>query len=124
MVTPSLLVMARSVLTLSVSLSLALAGDALAGSLALAVLISGLVVRLEAKATGAVNVSVLPTPAAIEAPVVPKLDCPVAPVTAPQLAVPAATQLALARSVTPAGSVSETVVFVASDEPTFATTIV
>jgi hypothetical protein len=123
-VTPSVLVMARSTSALSVSLSLAMAGDALAGSVTVTVLVSVLLVRLDANATGAVNVSELPAPAPIDAPVAPKLVCPVVPVTVPQAAVPAATQLALALSVTPDGRGSDMVVLVASDGPALVTAIV
>ena len=70
-----------------------------------------------AKATGAVNTRELPAPAAIFAPVVPNSDCPVVPVTVPQLATPIATQDALAVRVTPAGNGSVTVILVASDKP-------
>ena len=68
-------------------------------------------------ATGAENTSVFPAPAAICAPVAPKLVCPVSPVTVPQLALPIALHVALAVSVTPAGNVSLTVTLVASDNP-------
>src|SRR5713101_4389427 len=95
-VTPSVLVMARSTSMLSVSLSVAVAGDALAGSVTVTVLSRGSVVMVGANATGAVNVSELPVPAGIDAPVVPKLACAVVPVTVPQSAAPAATQLASA----------------------------
>src|SRR5450432_1150389 len=67
--TPSVLVIARSACAASVSLSVALAGVALAGSVTVTVLANGLAARLDAKATGAVNVSELPAPAAIDAPV-------------------------------------------------------
>src|SRR5258706_3276211 len=123
-VTPSVLVIARSTSALSVSLSLAVAGDALAGSVTVTVFVRVLLVRLDANATGTVKVSELPAPAAIDAPVVPKLVCPVVPVTAPQAAAPAATQLALALSVTPDGKRSDTVVLVASDGPALVTVIV
>src|SRR5437764_261754 len=97
---------------------------ALAGSVTVTVLVSALLVRLDANATDAVNVSELPAPAPMDAPLVPKLVCPVVPVTVPQAAVPAATQLALALSVTPDGRGSDTVVLVASDGPALVTTIV
>ena len=46
------------------------------------------------------------------------------PVTVPQVAVPAATQVAFAFSVTPAGNGSVTVTLVAFDGPAFVTTTV
>ena len=85
--------------------------------MAVAVLSSGSVDRPAAKATGAVNTSELPTPAAICAPVAPNAFWPVVPVTAPQLAAPMAAQVALAVRVTPAGSGSLMVTLVASDTP-------
>src|SRR5258708_18359281 len=78
-VTPSVLVIARSTSALSVSLSLAVAGDALAGSVTVTVLVRVLLVRLDANATGALNGSELPAPAAVHAPVGPKLVCPAGP---------------------------------------------
>ena len=86
-------------------------------SVAVAVLSSGSVVIAAANATGAVNTSELPAPAAICAPVAPKLVWPARPVTVPQLALPFATQVAFAVSVTPAGNASLTVTLVASDRP-------
>jgi hypothetical protein len=74
-----------------------------------------------AKLTGTVNVSWLPAPAAMVAPVVPKLVAPVRPVTVPQVAAPAATQVAFADSVTPVGSASVTVRLPASLGPEFVT---
>ena len=105
------------------SLSATVAG-VLAGLVAVAVLISGLLVKLGANTTGAVNMSEFAAPAAIETPVVPRLVWPAVPVTVPQFAVPAATQETLAVSVTPGGNASETIVFEASDGPAFVTTIV
>src|SRR5262249_29641865 len=58
-VAPSVLVTTRSTSALSVSLSLAVAGE-LEGSVAVAVFVSGFAVRFEAKATVAVNVRELP----------------------------------------------------------------
>ena len=57
----------------SVSLSVAVATGEV-GSVAVTVFTSGLVVMPAANATGAVKVSVLPAPAAMVAPLVPKLD--------------------------------------------------
>ena len=54
----------------------------------------------------------------------PKLVCPVVPVTVPQLAEPAATQVAFAVRVTPAGNGSESVTLPAFDGPAFVTTTV
>ena len=87
-------------------------------------LTSGFVAHAAANDTGTVNVSVLPAPAAIVAPVVPKLVCPVVPVTVPQFAVPLATQVAFALSVTPAGNGSESVTLFAFDGPALVTTTV
>ena len=87
-------------------------------------LTSGLVASPDAKATGTVNVSLFAAPAAIVAPVVPKLVCPVVPVTTPQFAVPAATQVAFAFRVTPAGSGSVSVTLFAFDGPAFVTVTV
>jgi hypothetical protein len=91
------------------------------GSVAVAVLTSGFVSIPAANDTGAVKVRLFPPPAVIEAPVVPKLVCPVVPVTVPQLAVPAATHVALAVKVTPAGNGSVSVTLVAFDGPEFVT---
>ena len=54
----------------------------------------------------------------------PKLVCPVVPVTVPQFDVPVATQVALALSVTPAGNGSDTVTLPAFDGPPLVTTTV
>ena len=71
-----------------------------------------------------VNVRPLPAPAAIVAPVVPKLVCPVVPVTTPHVAAPLDTHVAFALSVTPAGKGSETVTLLALDGPALVTTTV
>jgi len=104
------------------SLSLPDAVAPVATSVAVAVFTRGDVVILDAKATGTVNVSALPPPALTRAPDVPKLVPPAAPVTAPHSDVPEATQVALAESVTPAGSGSVTVTLVASVRPPLLTT--
>ena len=78
----------------------------------------------DANFTGTLNVSELPAPAAIVAPVVPKLACPVVPVTVPQVAVPVGKHVAFALRVTPAGSGSLTVTLPAFDGPVFVTTTV
>ena len=120
---PSVFVTASAATAARASESEAVAsGDV--GSLAVTVLTSGLVTIPAANATGAVNVRKLPAPAAMLAPVVPKLVCPVVPVTAPQFAAPDPTHVALPLSVTPAGSGSETVTLAAFDGPAFVTTIV
>ena len=107
----------------SVSLSVPVAGGD-AGSVAVTVLTSGLVDIPAANFTGTVNVSELPAPAPTVAPVVPKLVCPVVPVTVPQVAAPAATHVAFAFRVTPAGNGSEIVTLPALDRPAFVTTTV
>ena len=117
MALPSLLVTASDTCGERASLSEPEPFAADGASDAVAVLTRGSVVMPAANATGAVNLSELPAPAAIDAPVVPKLVCTARPVTLPQLAVPAATQVAVAVSVTPAGSASLTVTLVASDRP-------
>ena len=106
------------------SLSVPLADAPLVRSFAVAVLTSGLALRPDANATGAVNTSALPAPTSMRAPVVPKLVCPAVPVTAPQLDVPPATHVALAVSVTPAGSGSAMVTLSASDTPVLVTVTV
>ncbi len=68
------------------------------------------------------NVSELPAPAPIVAPVVPKPPWPAVPVTLPHVAVPAAAQVTVPPSVTPAGSVSLTVTDDAADGPPLVTT--
>ena len=77
-----------------------------------------------AKATGTVKTSLLTPPAPMVAPVVPRLVWPVVPVTVPQVDAPLGTQTAFALSVTPAGSASVSVTFVALDGPPFVTVIV
>ena len=120
---PSVLTTLSATCAASASLSDPLAGGD-AGSVAVAVLTSGFVVSEDANATGTVKVSALPAPAATVAPVVPKLACPVVPVTVPQFDVPLATQTALAPRVTPAGSGSVTVTLAAFDGPALVTTTV
>src|SRR5436190_20705962 len=93
-------------------------------SVAVAVLMSGIVVIPAANATGTVNTIALAAPALTRAVVVPKLVCPVVPVTVPQLDDPPARQVALALSVNPAGSGSLTVTLTASDTPVFVTVTV
>jgi hypothetical protein len=93
-------------------------------SVAVAVLMSGVVVMPAAKATGTVNTIALAAPASMRAVVAPKLVCPVVPVTVPQFATPAATHVALADSVTPAGNGSETVTLFAFDGPALVTVTV
>ena len=66
----------------------------------------------------------LAAPAAIVAPVVPKLVWPVVPVTAPQVAAPVGAHVALPPSVTPAGSGSATVTLLAFDGPALVTVTV
>ena len=85
------------------SLSLPLAVAPVGTSVAVAVLTSGSVAIPAANATGIVKTMVFAPPATITAAVVPKLVCPVVPVTVPQLDVPLATQSALAVSVRPTG---------------------
>src|SRR5512132_1953567 len=85
---------------------------------------SGVVVSPAANATGTVNTIALAGPALMRAFVVPKLVCPVVPVTAPQFDVPLATQIAFAFSVTPAGSGSVTITLTASDKPVLVTVTV
>ena len=91
------------------------------GSVAVAVLTSGLVTMPAANDTGTVKVRLLPAPAAIVAPVVPKVVCPVVPVTVPQFAVPLAKQVAFALRFTPAGNGSESVTLFAFDGPALVT---
>lgn len=93
-------------------------------SVALAVLTSGSVASPAAKATGTVNVSTLAAPATMTAPVAPKPVWPAVPVTVPQFDAPLAAQVALAVSVTPAGSASATVTLLAVDTPLLPTVIV
>ena len=93
-------------------------------SVAVAVLARGSAVIAVENATGAVNTSEFPGPAAICAPVAPKLVCPASPVTVPQPALPIATQVTLAVSVTPGCSVSLTATLVASDNPPWVTVTV
>ena len=120
---PSVLVTGSAATAARTSLSEALAaGDA--GSVAVTVLTSGFVSMPDANDTGALNVRLLPAPAAIVAPVVPKLVCPVEPVTTPHVAAPLDTHVALALSVTPAGKGSETVTLLALDGPALVTTTV
>jgi hypothetical protein len=87
-------------------------------------LTSGSVASDAAKATGSINVRVLPAPAATKAPVTEKVDCPAAPLSVPQLALPLATHVAAALSVTSGGSVSLTETSRASVGPPLAITIV
>src|SRR4029453_14770926 len=108
----------------SVSLSTPFEVAPLGTSVAVAVLTSGLVDIPAAKATGTVKTIVLAPPGTTTAPVVPKLVCPVVPVTVPQLDAPFATQIAFAVSVSPAGSASVTVTPDASVVPVFSTVTV
>src|SRR5215471_1313053 len=94
---------------------------AVAGSVTVTVFTSGSVTSDDAKATGAVNVSALPAPAASVAAVVPNVVCPVRPVTVPHVAVPVATQVAFAVKVTPGGSGSFSARLSASVGPAFVT---
>ena len=121
---PSVLVTASVTFDDRTSLSLPLAVLPLARSVALAELTSGSVVRPDANATGTVKTSELAPPASMRAAVAPKLVCPVVPVTVPQRDDPLATQLALAPSVTPAGSASVTFTLSASERPVFTTVTV
>ncbi len=93
-------------------------------SVAVAVLTSGSVVIADANPTGTVNTRLSPPPAPMLAPVVPKLVCPVVPVTVPQFAVPLAAHVAFAVSVNPAGSASVTVTLLAFDGPPLVTVTV
>ena len=120
LVTPSVLVIDRSACAASVSLSVALPPAPEARSLAVAVLRSGLSARLAANATGTVKVSRLAAPALMRAPTAEKLACGALPVTVPQLALPAATQVTVPLSVTPSGSESLTEILSASDTPLLA----
>src|SRR5450755_3233874 len=95
-----------------------------AGSVAVAMLTSGLVVMPTAKRTGSVNTRRLPAPAAIVAPVTVNVVPPEIPVTVPHVAVPDGTQVAVADSVTPAGRLSVTVTLLAFDGPLLVTVIV
>jgi hypothetical protein len=97
----------------TVSLSLAEPVAPLGASVAVTVFTSGFVVRLDANATGTVNVSPFAAPPAIVAFVALKLDWPAPPATVPHVAVPAGVQVTLPDSVTPAGSVSLTLSCVA-----------
>ena len=118
---PSVFVTAKVTTGESVSLSEPLAVAPVGTSVATAVFSNGSVVMPGAKATGTMNTIVLAPPAFTRAPVVPKLVCPVVPVSAPQLDVPFATQVAAAVSVSPAGSASVTVTANASVGPLFTT---
>ena len=120
---PSVLVTASAATDARVSLSVPLAGGE-AGSVAVAVFSSGSVTMPGANATGAVKVSALAAPTATVAPVVPKLVCPVVPVTVPQFDAPLATHVALALNVTPAGNGSASVTLDAFVGPALVTTIV
>jgi hypothetical protein len=104
-----------------VSLSVALRRVGSSGSPAVAVFTSGSVVMWAANATGTLNVRLLPAPAASVAPVRPAEEPPALPLTDPHVAVPTATQVAFADSVTPAGSESPTVTACASDGPLLVT---
>ena len=121
---PSLLVTASVTAAARASLSDALPLAPLATSVAVTVLISGLATIAAANVTGTVNVSALPPPCAIVAPLAPTLASPVAPTSVPHDAMPVATQVASAASVAPVGSASATETFKASDAPVFATVIV
>ena len=124
---PSVLTTLSDTVALRESVSVPVAvlpGPEDARSVAVAELMIGSATMLAANATGTVKTSLLAAPAPIDALVVPKLVCPVVPVTVPQLAVPLATQVAFALSVTPAGNASVTVTFVALDGPPLVTVIV
>ena len=121
---PSVFVTASATSSERASLSEADALAPDATSVADAVLTSGSVVMPAANATGTVNTTLLPAPAAIVAPVVPKLVWPIVPVTVPQLAAPTGAHDAFADSVTPAGSASVTVTLAAADGPPLVTVIV
>ena len=114
---------ARAATASSASLSEPEAGGD-AGSVAVAVFTSGFVVMPAANFTGTVKISELAAPAAIVAFVVPKLVCPVVPVTVPQVAAPTAAHVAFAFRVTPAGNGSETVTLAAFDGPALVTVTV
>ena len=81
----------------SASLSEPLAVLPLVVSTAVAVLISGFVVRPAANATGTVNTRVFAPPASTRAFSAPKLVCPVVPLTVPQVDVPFAVHDRVAR---------------------------
>ena len=68
--------------------------------------------------------SLFAAPAAIVAPLAPNAAWPLVPLTVPHVALPVATHVASADSVTPVGSGSLTVTLCASDGPAFVTTIV
>src|SRR5438105_15020096 len=104
----------------SLSEPLPLAPDAV--SLAVAEFTRGSSARLDAKATGTLNTSELPAPAAIIAPLALKL--PLAVVTEPQVETPLALQTTLPFTATPAGSVSSTETSSASLDPVVATVMV
>ncbi len=116
---PSVLTTASVTLADSVSLSEPLAVAPVATSVALAVLTSGLANMPDANATGIVKTIVFAPPASTRALVVPKLVCPVVPVTVPQLDVPFAAHVAFAASVRPGGNASLTVTSSASEMPVF-----
>jgi hypothetical protein len=114
----------RFALAFGVSLSLAEPVAPLRASFAETVLTSGFVVRLDANATGTVNVSWFEAPVGIVAFVAEKLVWPVLPVTVPQVAVPAGVQVTVPASVALAGSVSLTLTCVAFAGPVFFTVTV
>ena len=120
---PSVLVTASAAARQPSPLSNPLAGGD-AGSVAVAVLTSGFVDMPEANATGTVNTILLAPPAPMVAPVVPNVDCPVVPVTAPQVAAPVGTHVAFALRVTPPGNGSETVTLLALEGPALVTVTV
>ena len=92
-----------------------------ATSVAVAVLTSGLAVMPAANATGTVNTSESPAPAPSVAPVVPKLVCPLLPVTVPHVATPLPVHVTVAVSVSPPAAHRLTVTLAASLGPVFVT---
>ena len=121
---PSSFVRIRLVCGERVSLSVAVTVVDVDGFVALTVLANGSAVKSEAKSTAIVNVTALPAPAATLTPVAPKFDPPTTPLSVPQLAVPVATHVGVAASVTPLGNGSLTVTPLALEGPALVNVIV
>src|SRR4051812_36267288 len=99
----------------SLSIATTLAPDV--ASCAEALLTSGSTISAASNVTGNVRTTVLPAPAGMTACASDPLPSPAAPLTVPQVAVPAATQVAAPLSMTPDGSGSSSATSSASESP-------